>query len=394
MAPNPAECRVLQPYNLDSPPHSPLTLIHHRHHEFIMADIEEPPEPQFTSLKDRIAALNQQKNFNSDNKPRKPAPPPPPGRPITTETRSQTAPVPQVPSRTTTPSVPARPVKKAQPPPLPRRDTQTSQDAPQEQRAAPPPLPNRANSSNLALPVLPRRTTQTGLYDRRGSNSSEISQRSTNSAAPTVSSVTSQGSDGRKLPPSFDAAGLPPLPPNRREREAQEQEKNQRPALRAVKSSHSVAAEAALKPPGLPPRLPSRPAPKTQPSNGSVNERVVPEHLKSANVTGFNGKPINGAASKHEVPAHLKTAKVTGFGGSKTSTRPQPKKTESQPPPTQPPPVPKVERDDDAPPPIPTSSRPSATQIDQANSRALTRDEVQVDCWTCRDWSGDRKSVV
>lgn len=358
-----------------------------------MTDAEEP---QFSSLKDRIAALNQQKNFNSQDKPRKPPPPPPPGRPVTADTRSQTAPVPSVPARTNTPTVPARPVKKNAPPPLPRRDTQTSQDAaPQEQRAAPPPLPSRAASSTLTPPPLPRRTTQTSLNGRRGSASSEVSQRSTNSAAPTVSSVTSQGSDGRKLPPTFNKASLPPLPPSRREREAQEQEEAQKPALRSVKSSASIP-EASPKP-GLPPRLPARPAPKTQPSDGSLNQREIPEHLKSANVTGFNGKPINGASSQHEVPAHLKAAKITGFGGGKTSPRPQqPKKTEAQPPPlpkvardsNAPPPLPQIQRGDDEPPPVPTASRPSASQIDQANARALARNEPKDDCWTCRDWSG------
>lgn len=361
-----------------------------------MADTEEAPEPQFSTLKERIAALNQQKNFNSEDKPRKPAPPPPPGRPVTAQTRSHTAPAPSLPPRTTTPSVPARPVKKAAPPPLPRRDTQTSQDAPQEQRAAPPPLPSRANSSTLTPPVLPSRTSQSSLNNRRGSASSEVSQRSTNSAAPTVSSVTSQGSDGRKLPPTYNKGSLPPLPPTRREREAREQEEAQRPTLRSVKSSASVSSETAPKP-GLPPRLPSRPAPKTQPSNGSLSQREIPDHLKSANVTGFNGKPLN-RTSQHDVPAHLKAAKVIGFGGGKASPRPQQlKKTASQPPPlpqnarddyAPPPPLPQNARDDDAPPPIPTTSRPSATQIDQANARVLTQNEVKDDCWTCRDWSG------
>lgn len=212
-----------------------------------------------------------------------------------------------------------------------------------------------------------------------------MSQRSAASAAPTVSSVTSQGSNGRKLPPTLDNASLPPLPPTRRESESQGREETQRPPLRSAPSSNSVNGTAQPPKPGLPPRLPSRPAPKTQASNSSVNqEGEIPEHLKSGKVFGFNGKPVNGSVSKHEVPAHLKAAQITGFGGGKTSARPQKPKEED----TQPPPLPQTARDDDAPPPVPTASRPSASMIDQATARVLARNEVKDDCWTCRDWSG------
>ena len=178
-----------------------------------MADTEEP---QFNTLKERIAALNKQKNFNDADGSRKPAPPPvprpardPPPRDSPTNGVQEHRASPAIPNR---PSKPARPA----PPPLPRRDTQTSQGASpiDEPKLAPPPLPSRGNSVQTPPPALPTRTSpqnQAGLLPgRRGSASSEASQRS-------AISVASRGPDGRRMAPVYDQASLPPLPPSRRE---------------------------------------------------------------------------------------------------------------------------------------------------------------------------------
>jgi hypothetical protein len=154
-----------------------------------MAEVEEP---QYTTLAERIAALNKQKNFDTPEPPRKRAPPPPPPVRPGPEARSQTVPriSVQQPSQqaNAVPSIPARPVK-AQPqahpqapPPLPRRDTQsslTSQTSANEAaRPAPPPLPSRSPSIGPTSPPLPSRQSMTPrppLNGRRSSASSQVS---------------------------------------------------------------------------------------------------------------------------------------------------------------------------------------------------------------------------
>ncbi len=83
-----------------------------------MADVQEP---RYATLAERIAALNQQKNFQAPSPgvkaKRAPPPPPPAGRPAG-QIRSQTSPVPAP-----NPALPTRPVTKPAPPSLPRRTT-------------------------------------------------------------------------------------------------------------------------------------------------------------------------------------------------------------------------------------------------------------------------------
>ncbi|KAG9258031.1 uncharacterized protein F5Z01DRAFT_314489 [Emericellopsis atlantica] len=340
-----------------------------------MADTEEP---QFNTLKERIAALNKQKNFNDADGSRKPAPPPVP-RPARDPPPRDSPTTNGVQEQRKSPAIPNRPSKpsKAAPPPLPRRDTQTSQGASpiNEPKLAPPPLPSRSNSAQTP-PALPRRTTpqnQAGLLPgRRGSASSEASQRS-------AISVASRGSDGRRMAPVYDQASLPPLPPSRRESELAPQPV--RPGLAPRKSSSSLSAAmartgltgkksasslktaAAAQPgpkPGLPPRLPSRSA--TQ-----------------ASLT--NGKEDHASAEPAQPAPPPRKNIVMGFGSGKSSRASvQQQKTD------EPPPAPETANDE--PPPIPTASRPTASQIDAANERMLSGGNVDEDCWVCRDWSG------
>ncbi|OAA62353.1 Transglutaminase-like protein [Cordyceps fumosorosea ARSEF 2679] len=180
-----------------------------------MADTEEP---QYTTLSERIAALNKNKTFAANGPPsakpaRRAPPPPPPGR---AQTGAEG-------SKPVTPTVPVRPTK-SNPPPLPRRDTQTSITS---QDAARPPLPSRTSSTQQP-PALPQRQPSTqpnGLLDvRRDSTSSEVSQNSTKSsksAGQSSWSTTSQNSATaapRKLPPiqpqeTQKPVSTPSLPP-------------------------------------------------------------------------------------------------------------------------------------------------------------------------------------
>ncbi|KAL6860266.1 hypothetical protein ACO1O0_004293 [Amphichorda felina] len=360
-----------------------------------MTDTEEP---QFTTLKERIAALNQQKNFNGSEAVRKPAPPPPPGRPVAASTRSQTAPIAPftngaVPklnsSQTRAPAVPILPQRpngsKPAPPPLPRRDTQGSQvETPQEERSAPPPLPSR-NASSQAPPTLPRRTsTQPTNRERRGSTSSEVSQRSvgsTLSQARTISSVTSQGSDGRRVPPAYNPETLPPLPPTRREKDAKAHEEavaretatratvvRSKPPLTSVKSAPIVNGTAHSQTLNQPPRLPSRPTNRTQPALTVKDPGRHDQWQQQA--------PQPGSA--------LRTANITGFSsGGKVRSEPLAQEQQQE---DTPPPLPSATRNSRTPPPVPIASRPSASQIDAVNTRVIAK--AREDCWTCRDWSG------
>lgn len=309
-------------------------------------------ESQVVSLKDRIAALNQQSVFNNGSGPvHKPALPPPSH--AAAETRSKTA--------TTRPVIPQRPNKpRAAPPPLPRRDTGASQgDTPK----VAPPLPSRTPSAQLERPPLPSRKSaqKSHLDDRRGPSSSDVSQRST---------------EVRRLPPTFDHASLPPLPPTRRELEARAQEEPtqeaaKRPSIPSFKSDSIVGNTAVSQPPRptLPPRLPSRPAAKCQVSAKSNDQDST---LKAAKVHGFG----NGTWRPGSV---VIGQKMLGFSNVKPSAKP---KHEDKPSP-----IP-TRVDELNPPPIPIASRPSVAQIEYVKTRAVTRTPAGRDCWACRDWSG------
>ncbi|KAI4602928.1 hypothetical protein KJ359_008148 [Pestalotiopsis sp. 9143b] len=315
-----------------------------------MAEVEEP---KFNSLAERIAALNQQKNFSSggDGPKKRPPPPPPPGRPKSEaqglNNGNGTLVVAQSPSISGAhegDSVPA----------LPRRSTATpaleAPDAPPGRRA-PPALPSRTNTGfSQPSPALPHRrpSTQT-LQTRRGSNSSDVSHISaiSNLSLQRVSSYNSTTStetqSARKLPPALDQANLPPLPPTKREREAQALDSPKLPA-RAIKSPpvpSPVNGNAAR--PSLPPRLPSRPV-KSPPIPQQSSEDALPV-----------------------LPRRLPPPPSGGFSGPQSFA---PKLPSKRP---------------DGPPPVPQTARPSMAHIDAVATRAAANSAIT--CLICRDFS-------
>ncbi|KAI1805899.1 hypothetical protein F4811DRAFT_193143 [Daldinia bambusicola] len=318
-----------------------------------MADVEEP---KFNTLADRIAALNGQKNFTAPSRSAKrPPPPPPPGAnkpssqtPNTNGngiTRSQT---------TQSPNLPPRPQKQG-PPSLPQRSNTTEAAAAETpalpRRDAPPPLPNR--SSTQPSPALPtRRPSAQPLNSRRGSNSSEVSHISTisNLSLNPVSSRTSTTSTEtqparRVLAPTLDQAKLPPLPPSRKEREAQAaRAAAEKEATEVIKAPLLSTRSAPVIPqagsrPGLPPRLPSRPANSQVDENPSVAPRRLPP------------------------PPAAFVRPATTFESSRKPSAPGPRPSS------------------DAPPAVPLSSRPTFAQIESVAVR------TSADCLLCRDFS-------
>ncbi|KAK3901144.1 hypothetical protein C8A05DRAFT_35187 [Staphylotrichum tortipilum] len=310
-------------------------------------------EPRFTTLAERIAALNQQKNFQAPppTAGKRPPPPPPPAKLVP---KPGPAPVGKSP---TMPPRPARAATDKVPPPLPRRTTthdtngdQPSSLAPAPGRAVPPPVPSRATPP--ALPT--RRPSAQNLSVRRNSNASDISQLSgisSLSLSRTKSGTPNTVPDTpvpRKLPPTLDQADLPPLPPTRRELEAAR-------AKEAPESAPPLPTRRIADPPqpSLPPRLPSRPA-----SNSPV---VAP-----------NGVPSPALPARRLPPpassSRAKSALDCGFGSSTRKPSPPP-----------------------VPPPIPLSSRPTIAEIDAAANRVASAppklpNQTQ-SCLPCRDFS-------
>ncbi|KAH7328023.1 hypothetical protein B0I35DRAFT_416348 [Stachybotrys elegans] len=343
-----------------------------------MADTDEP---QFNSLAERIAALKKQQSIDRSNNAspeparKRPPPPPPPGRPAA-ESRALTAP-----ARTngsspqTTPVIPARPAKPSGPPPLPRRDTQNSQAESQASgRPTPPPLPSRTPSSQSIPAIVPRQNSLSvnPVDARRNSTSSEISLRSTVSSSSlghTLSSTTSHDSarPRNKLPPSFDQATLPPLPPTKRELEARAAEAAKKETTRPVNNLVSASSAPAIRPvhapittppaaaparPTLPPRLPSRPQ-KSTPTPSATHGAPPQQPPRQL--------PPRVPEVKQEPPRRLPPPAV-----------PRPQEPQAE----------------DAPPPIPLASRPSFAQIEAASARAAAQPQSGVGCLICRDWSG------
>ncbi|KAM0298618.1 hypothetical protein ACHAPM_008692 [Fusarium culmorum] len=336
-----------------------------------MADTEEP---QFNTLAERIAALNKQKSFANAQSPspgpgpvrKRPPPPPPPVRPAI-EGRSQTVPVISTtpsPSQNN-PALPPRPSRQASTPQL---RAQNGQNGAQR---APPPLPSRTPTMPSSAPILPprRTSTQSSLMVRRNSGSSERSQNSAISTLSTgrpPSSVTSVNSDGAsyKVPPAYDPASLPNLPPSRREKEAAAKE-----AARPNRAPPSPQPPRAIEPtpparPSLPPRLPSRPA-KPQ-ADATPEPQAVTQTRKIPPRPSTNGK------SKGPV--------ILGFSNKEN---PQ----DSQPALPARPPIPGRPQPDNEPPPVPLASRPSMAQIEAFETKALTAAGPINGCLICRDWS-------
>ncbi|KAK7415328.1 hypothetical protein QQX98_005972 [Neonectria punicea] len=373
-----------------------------------MADNDEP---KFNTLAERIAALNQQKNFSSTPEPvrKRPPPPPPPNRP-SVETRTQSLPVvsssPASSLGYSNPVIPPRPKRNNAPPVseqhlavAPHEAVATHHQSPAN---APPPLPSRTPSGPTpSLP--PRRTsTQSSLMVRRNSGSSELSQHSTLSSLSvgyTASSVTSQGSEGtiHKLPPAFDPASLPQLPPTRREREAKEAAEAAKVAAKPkhhVAGAHPVPATRQIEPapapkyrapatqpapvrkiepapgpkPGLPPRLPSRPAIPQRSATVATTEPSLPPRKLPPRPAAFVKPPLANGASKEQHQHNQTSAHAPSVPG----VRPQ---------------LPSRPQSRDEPPPVPVSSRPSLAQIEAVTSRVAPGPVVN-DCFVCRDWSG------
>ncbi|KAK0641542.1 hypothetical protein B0T16DRAFT_420025 [Cercophora newfieldiana] len=318
-----------------------------------MAEVEEP---QFSTLAERIAALNRQKNFQAppSGAAGKRAPPPPPPVRTATESVVSTTSAPKI------PAVPPRPTRAATDdaasvttPPLPRRKTEdvnanlsngngngkrgmAPPPPPTPSRSAAPPLPSRNSQKQMAPPPeLPsRRPSGQTVPVRRGSNSSDASHISAISSLSLNGTSDGQGG-GRRLPPTLDQAKLPPLPPSRRDAEA------------AAKKA--AEEEAAARSPSLPPR-PGRSLAVAQPDERSLalpTRRLPPgpsSFRPNSNGNGF------------------------GFGSGRGA----------------------------APPPVPLSSRPTFEQIDAVASQggAATHPAPapvapsKEPCLICRDFSG------
>ncbi|KAI1338684.1 hypothetical protein F5Y15DRAFT_386629 [Xylariaceae sp. FL0016] len=325
-----------------------------------MADVEEP---KFNTLAERIAALNSQKNFKAPLPTGKRAPPPPPpGKPASQSLQS----TPNVFVPQESPNLPARPQRR-EAPTLPTR-TNTSESAvespPLPSRGAPPPLPGRKDSNQLTPSLPPRRPSTQTLANRRGSNASDVSQISTISNLSlnhTISRTNTFSNDTqpaarRVKAPSFDQSKLPPLPPSRKEREAQaarETAEKERtgvispPPLSSTQSSPAIPQSNGR--PGLPPRRPT----------------------KSPNIAAADESPSAGPRRLPPPPSSFVRPKTT-FGS-----------------PTGPPPIPSsrpAERSENrSPPPVPVSSRPTFNQINAVTVRAKANEALT--CLVCRDFS-------
>ncbi|SPO05843.1 related to protein disulfide-isomerase precursor [Cephalotrichum gorgonifer] len=294
-----------------------------------MADVEEP---QLTTLAQRIAALNSQRNFTSEQKPKRPPPP--------------------------------RPATKPAPPPLPSRPS-TGPSPPQSATKAPTRVPTQPPASTPTPPLPPRRPTlqpAPPTEPRRNSASSELSYNSTTSslsANRTVSSsntsfVSNDGQGSRKLPPAFNPASLPPLPPTKRESEANKAPQN------GAKPKPTLGGRQVEPPPtptpSLPPRLPSRPA----------KSPALPDQHSALKPTTPRRLPPPPEAFVKPPPRPISSNATNG---------------------RQPPPVPSTGRDDrNAPPPVPLSSRPSTSQIEAVAARSASTQAAS--CLVCRDFSG------
>ncbi|KAI6439865.1 hypothetical protein MCOR22_007620 [Pyricularia oryzae] len=338
-----------------------------------MADVEEP---QYTTLAERIAALNRQKNFQSPsaaNGKRPPPPPPPTNQP---KPPIQHATSPDV-SIHKTPTVPARPTPKpGVPPQLPRRSTAqviTEKSPPLPSRNLVPPLPTRrpsqtslaspsSSASQGVSPALPPRANSAQLANgRRNSNESDISYISTisNLSLNQINSVDQQQPGARRLPPTLDQANLPLLPPTRRELEAKAKEASANGTTNPNASLRSRTPISEPPRPSVPPRLPSRP--------------VKSPHVKPYGANGANGgrEPVAPPTLPRRLPP------VPTSYERPASMEPKPKV----------PTVPTTHQD--APPPIPLASRPTDQQIEQAVSgRNIAPKAPQVaGCLICRDFS-------
>ncbi|KAL1902210.1 hypothetical protein Cpir12675_000110 [Ceratocystis pirilliformis] len=326
-----------------------------------MSDIEEP---RFNSLADRIKALNQNQALASPSAVpagRRPPPPPPPTvqnkvaesveQPLpSAPTQSSPAPV----SRPVLPQLPSRPNRPAtKPPPLPRRvhSIPASLALVSTSASAPPPLPIRqtppAFDAQVTRSILPPRPLTSTSHSSSSSQSPSLNHRSSTSSDRSLSSQYSMATSvetkmgGRKLPPAFGTVALPPLPPSRREREAE---------TRSAPTTAFVVASGKKPAPSLPPRQPKV----------KVPEYVAVISETPAPVLQTRRLPPPAAPKQAPLPAK--------------STRPGHAVNLTQ------------KGSEDTPPPIPIASKPTQASID-ASKRRLENIVQTLGCLHCRDFS-------
>jgi hypothetical protein len=370
-----------------------------------MADIEEP---QFVSLSQRIAALNQSqasRPFNGPTGPIKKAPPPTPGRPQI-EFRSKiinNMPTSNFAAGKQYSNEPSGPKNLAiHPPPPVDRDSPQVPVRPlrvQKSTAAtvPPPLPRRESTlpPSKPSPALPPRKSSGQAVIRKKSNESTLSYNSTistfsigTSGASSTSSAESIITE-RKTSPYLEQSRLPPLLPPRREMDgnvkAEKLEKDSRVVLeneprRAMLSTKSapVVPQISRSPLLLPAQsrmhtIPIRersPDPKSQPKAAMP---ALPPRLPPRSST-TNIPVVEEVIS----PRPRRLPPVTAPVISKKTTR--------------------INDDEpgDIPPPVPLASRPTAAQIHASKSAPVPNAMSSLyaplvggtPCWTCRDFSG------
>ena len=243
----------------------------------------------------------------------------------------------------------------------------TSQEASRSARpTAPPRLPPRTPSLQ-ASPSLPSRRPSAPPVRRDSSESiastmsniSTLSNWSSGTARTSMSRSPSMDS-GRMVPPVFNPANLPPLPPKRPARKV---ENGRIPPVKAEKCEPGVmtVAEAPVsKVPSVPPRLPARQE-SSRVEKATVLDKPPPMPARPGRSFGMDKtrdqEHINGSAGERSFPATNDTAV-------------------SPPPPT-----------NGVPPPIPLASRPDLSSI-QAKTPRPQNPRLETSCLLCRDFSG------
>ncbi|KAL2277053.1 hypothetical protein FJTKL_00334 [Diaporthe vaccinii] len=313
----------------------------------------ETEERQFNSLAERIAALDQQRNFTAPAT-KRPPPPPPPNRPPSRAPSQVNSPPLDGAAQNATPVVPARPTKKA-PPALPQRSNTEPQNGSSPTRS----LASQRQASDQISPALPpRRPSTQSLGPRRNSNESVKSHASSISALSLNQTTSHRGNDGRKLPPPLEEANLPPLPPTRREREAAMAKENE--------DSRAASAARMAKPPLLPKR--SMPAlPQASSARPSLPPRLPSRPARSPGLDGAEASPPIQPSRRLPPPPDKFIRTIPEVSGNTSGGTPADPST-------------------DVPPPIPIASRPSAAQIDAATANSTAQQAAS--CLVCRDFSG------
>lgn len=313
----------------------------------------ETEEPRFNSLAERIAALNQQRNFTSPTA-KRPPPPPPPNRPPSRAPSQVNSPALDGPTQNATPVVPARPTKKA-PPALPQRSNTEPQNGSSPTGSL---APQRQASNQISPALPPRRPSTQSLTPRRNSNESVKSHASSISALSLNQTTSHRQNDSRKLPPPLEQANLPPLPPTRREREAAMAKDNE--------NSRTASTARMVKPPLLPQR--SMPAlPRVSNPRPSLPPRLPSRPARSPGLNGAETSPPTEPSRRLPPPPDKFIRTIPEVTGDTCGGTP-------------------ADPSNDVPPPVPMASRPSAAQIDAATANSAAQQAAS--CLVCRDFSG------